>query len=182
MNERVDDATLAFMESGYRAMSNTERSLHQRDVMLCLAELRRLRELVANIDMWMGPKAPPCCDGCHAEWTMVLEALYAELGESSYTKRARRLDASPPIEGTVTDAPPEPSTPITDGLQAQSVNGQAPREQDATHATWCAKRTQTPPLRCTCGLDRVLMPPEASVYETPKPLTQSEQNTVERKP
>lgn len=49
------------------------------------AENARLREALTHIKRVMGPKVPPCCDGCAAEWQETLDTVNTALaGEGGF--------------------------------------------------------------------------------------------------
>lgn len=53
----------------------------QRDGLAAADEIERLRAALNDIILVMGPKAPPCCDGCAFEWNEALTTARAALKE-----------------------------------------------------------------------------------------------------
>ena len=45
------------------------------DLTRVTAENKALRKAIDEVYSFMGPITPPCCQGCHEEWTLALEVL-----------------------------------------------------------------------------------------------------------
>ena len=77
MREYSDAENAALTEAQRWLMANNK--MLQQTIKEQGKKVRALREALQHIERVMGPKVPPCCDGCHFEWGEALKKVRAAL-------------------------------------------------------------------------------------------------------